>query len=217
VTSRKLSAFIDSLVSNRRPGRYWAGAEDAEVLRMAISMRAGRPGDAMPDEQFVSGLYQQLAEQTSPRSEPGVRPARMQRARAAVATVAASLVLLAGTATVTDLLVSSGATPTAVPLPHGQLMRTATFEAADGQPLGQIVAYGGHPSWVFMDIRAAAYDGRVTCMLRSHSGSVVAVGAFVLRDGSGQFSRTVPVNAGQIRGARLVTADGTIMASASFA
>lgn len=219
MTSRKLSAFIDALVSGRRPRKYPAGADDVDVLRMAISLRAARPGDAVPDERFVSDLYQQLADQAgSPSEAHAARPARVQRARAAVAAAAAaaSIVLVAGTATVTEVLTGGAVTTAAVPVPHGQLMRTATFEAANGEALGQIVAYEGHPSWVFMNVRAANYDGRITCMLKSKGGSVVAVGAFEMHDGAGQFSRVIRVDVSQLRGARLVNNRGAVVASATF-
>ena len=62
VTHWRLSAFIDALVDGRRPGKLRADPEDVAVLRTAIALRAARPGDAIPDEQFVSDLYASLAE-----------------------------------------------------------------------------------------------------------------------------------------------------------
>src|SRR5580700_7630587 len=60
MTGRKLSGFIDALVSGRRPARFSATPDDVEVVRMAIALRAERPGDAKPDEEFVSRLYEEL-------------------------------------------------------------------------------------------------------------------------------------------------------------
>ena len=79
MTSRRLSAFIDAMVSGRRPGRFSAGPDDVEVLRMAIALRASRPGDAKPDEEFVSGLYDELAGQASSRLGPNVHPVKVRR------------------------------------------------------------------------------------------------------------------------------------------
>ena len=217
MTNRRLSAFIDALVSGRRPGRFSAGPGDVEVLRTAITLRAARPGDAKPDEEFVSGLYEELASQARPQVGPNTRRAKFSRGRAALVAAAASVVLVAGTATATEAFNHGGGAPVAVPAPHGQVLRTATFETPAHRAVGQIVAYRGNPSWVFMNVDVANYDGRIVCMLRSDSGSTVAAGAFELHDGVGQFSRTLRVDFARIRGARLVTPAGSLVGSATFA
>ena len=102
MTNRRLSAFIDALVSGRRPGRFSAGPDDVEVLRTAIALRAARPGDAQPDAEFVSGLYEELASQARPPLAPNVRPARFSRGGPPSSAVAASVVLVAGTAAATE-------------------------------------------------------------------------------------------------------------------
>jgi len=217
MTSRRLSAFIDALVSGRRPGRFSAAHDDVEVLRMAIALRAARPGDAKPDEEFVSGLYDELAGQASSRRGRNVHPVKVGRGRAALVAVAASVVLVAGTATATEAFNQGRAAPVAVLVPHGQVLRTGTFETASHRALGQIVAYRGHPSWVFMNVDVASYGGRIVCMLEGDNGAIVAVGTFELHRGVGQFSRTVQVDFGRLRGARLVTPGGSTVASATFA
>jgi hypothetical protein len=217
MTNRRLSAFIDALVSGRRPGRFSAGPDDVEVLRTAIALRAARPGDAKPDEEFVSGLYEELASQATTQLAPNVRPVKFSRGRAVLVAAAASVVLVAGTAAATEALNQGKQAPVAVPAPHGQVLRTATFETPDHRAVGQIVAYRGNPSWVFMNVDVANYDGRIVCMLRSDRGSTVAAGAFELHDGVGQFSRTLRVDFGRLRGARLVTPGGSLVGSATFA
>jgi hypothetical protein len=217
MTNRRLSAFIDALVSGRRPGRFSAGPDDVEVLRTAIALRAARPGDAKPDEEFVSGLYEELASQARPQLGRNVRQVKFSRGRAVLVAAAASVVLVAGTAAATEALNQGRPAPVAVPAPHGQVLRTATFETPDHHAVGQIVAYRGNPSWVFMNVDVANYDGRIVCMLRSDRGSTVAAGAFELHDGVGQFSRTLRVDFGRLRGARLVTPGGSLVGSATFA
>jgi hypothetical protein len=66
MTTRRLSAFIDAIAAGRRPRPFRADREDAEMLRVAIALRAARPGDSMPDENFVSELHDQLAITLSP-------------------------------------------------------------------------------------------------------------------------------------------------------
>src|ERR1700722_1136639 len=77
MTRRKLLGFIDALVSGRRPERFSASPDDVDVLRMAIALRAERPGDAKPDDEFVSGLYEELKAEASTRAGLGTPPVRV--------------------------------------------------------------------------------------------------------------------------------------------
>jgi hypothetical protein len=214
--SRRLSAFIDALVAGRRPGRFRAEPEDVDLLRTAIALRAARPGDAGPDEKFVSDLYEDLANHAPSPVAPDARPLTMRRGRLALAAVAASVVLVGGTAAATEALNQGAVAPAAVQAPHGKVLRTGTFESVDGRVMGQIVAYSGHPSWVFMNVAGSNYNGSIVCELQVENGSTVAAGAFELHGGMGQFSKTIQVDIGQLRGAKLVTSTGTIAAFATF-
>ena len=219
MTGRRLSDFIDALVAGRRPRNYRADPEDVEVLRAAITLRAARPGDAAPDQQFVSDLYERLADEANPAEAPApdIRPVRLPRRRAALVSVAAGLALVGGTAAVTEALTPASLSPAAVQAPAGNAVRTATFETADGRVMGQIVAYRGSPSWVFMNVGGSNYEGTITCKLQVANGTTVAVGDFVLHDGTGEFSRNIQVDTSNLRGAKLVDPSGAIVASATFA
>jgi hypothetical protein len=219
VTSRRLSAFIDALAAGRRPKRFRADPEDAEILRAAIALRAARPGEAAPSESFVSGLFQQLSTEANPPLVPAAPAVGPHRARTALATVAAAAVLIAGTAVATASFhhptAKSGVTADA---PDETALRTGTFQAGHGQVLGEIVAYRGHPSWVFMHVHVPDYDGPIVCMLQVDNGSTIAFGTFTIHHGTGHFSNTIgDVNVGHLRGARLVTPTGTPVAIATFA
>jgi hypothetical protein len=216
VTRRRLSDFIDALAEGRRPSRFRAEPEDVDVLRTAITLRSARPGDAVPDEQFVSDLFESLSAPAASEVVPITRATKARRRRVAVAAVAAGLVLVGGTAAVTESL-QTAALPAAVPAPHGAALRTGTFETADGRVMGQIVAYRGNPSWVFMNVDGSSYTGPIVCQLQVANGTTVAVGDFQLQGGTGQFSRNIQVDIGRLRGAKLVNASGTIVASATFA
>ena len=117
MTSRRLSAFLDALASGRRPGSFRADPEDVEVLRTAITLRAARPGDGNPDEQFVAELYEHLADQAKANVVPITRPVDLRRGRAALAAVAASVVLVGGTAALTEALTPAAVVPAVVPAP----------------------------------------------------------------------------------------------------
>jgi hypothetical protein len=216
MTNRRLAAFVDALAAGRRPKRFRATPEDAAVVRTAITLRAAHPGEANPSEQFVAALYESLADQDKTRSAPDADRVTVGRGRLALAAVAACAAVAGGTVVVTDALHHPAAAPSIAQAPHGNALRTGTFETADGQVLGQIIAYQGSPSWVFMNVDEPNYEGSIECKLQMDDGSTVAVGMFQLHSGIGQFSRTVAVNVGGLRGAKLVSSTGAIVASATF-
>jgi hypothetical protein len=217
VSRRQVSAFVDALVAGRRPRRFRPGPEEAAVLGTAIELRAARPGEGAPDEQFVSRLYEELAEMHPERVIPMVRPDPRSRWRVSLVSVAAGLALVGGTVAATEEFDRPTSTPAALAVPRGQDLRTATFEDVSSQDVGQIVVYGGSPSWVFMTVKGSSYDGPVTCMLQTMNGSTLAVGAFALHGGTGELAKTIRIDIGRLRSAQLVTSTGATLASASFA
>ena len=216
MTTRRLSNFIDALAAGRRPRSFQADPEDVEMLRVAIALRAARPGDATPDETFLAELHEQLADDMSPSEQANVHPLRMHRARAALVAVAAGLALVGGTVAVTESSNKATVQQSATAVPLGQTLRTATFEAPTGQVAGQIVLYHGHPSWVYMNVDLPHSNGPVVCELHLADGQVVAAGTVQLHNGSGEFSQSIQMDAGKARGATLYDSSGVVVASAIF-
>jgi hypothetical protein len=140
----------------------------------------------------------------------------MRRSRAVLAGVAASVALIGGTFAVTEVT-QNPLTPAAVPIPHRTDLRTGTFEAKDGSVLGQIVAYRGHPSWVFMNIGVRESKGTFLCKLQLNDGSIVSAGMIRINDGTGQLSKAIHANISRLRGAKLFSPSGVVVASATFA
>jgi hypothetical protein len=216
MTTRRLSAFIDALAAGRRSRSFEADTEDIEMVRVAIALRAARPGDAMPDETFVAELHQQLANDAAPSEQTNVRPLRMRRGRAALVAVAAGLTLVGGTFALTEVSNPASVHQSATEAPHGRALRTATFETPAGQVLGQIVVYHGHPSWVFMNVDVPRSNETVKCELHLANGEVVAAGTVQLHNGTGQLSKSIQMDAGMVRGATLSDSSGAVVASATF-
>jgi hypothetical protein len=216
MSNRRLLAFIDALAAGRRPPRFRADPADAPLLRTAIELRAARPGEAQPSEQFVADLHKRLSAQAAvPEAEP--RPVRPRRGALTLAAAAAGGVLVAGTFAVTDAFDHSSSTPTAIQAPSADAVRTGTFVGPRDQVLGQIVAFRGKPSWVFMKVAVPHYDGPLTCELQAADGSFVAYGTFSVHNGVGQWSKTISSPVGALRGAKLVDANGSPVATATFA
>jgi hypothetical protein len=215
MSDRRLAAFLDALASGRRPKRFRAQPDEADIARTAITLRAARPGEDAPDDAFVESLFQQLSEQAKP--EPTPQPAMRHRARTALVAAGSAAVLIGGTA-VTTLSLQGPATSIASQVPHGSELRTGTFQTNDGQVSGQIVAYRGEPSWVFMNVSVPSYNGRIKCMLQVEDGATVAFGTFDVHSGTGQFSKSLgDVDVSKLRGAKLVTNTGAPVADATFA
>jgi hypothetical protein len=57
---RRLSAFAEALLRNRRPKKFKANADDADAMRAAIELRASQAEDARPRPEFVADLHRQL-------------------------------------------------------------------------------------------------------------------------------------------------------------
>jgi hypothetical protein len=217
VTGRRLAAFLDALADGRRPKGFRARPEDADLLRTAIALRDGRPGEAVPDESFVHGLFQTLANDMGDPVAPVTRSPKWSAGRAALVSVAAAVALVGGSVAVTEAFSQAAVAPAAVQAPQGTVMRTGTFESADQRVVGQIVAYRGRPSWVYVKVGGSNYAGTIVCNLQVDSGATVATGAFRLHDGRGVLSKTVRVDVRRLRGAELVTPSGVVVASATFA
>jgi hypothetical protein len=218
MTRRRLSDFLDAIAAGRRPKRFRAEPDDAEVLRTAIVLRAARTGESAPTEAFVEGLFQRLSEQAKPQTTTKLRPVPTHRARIALAAAAAAAVLVAGTTVATENLHHPAPTSATARIPQGSELRTGTFQTDAGKVLGQIVAYRGQPSWVFMNVDIPNYNGRIDCMLQVDNGGTVAFGTFTVHGGTGQFSKAIDnVDVGRLRGAKLVTSTGSPMAAATFA
>ena len=130
---------------------------------------------------------------------------------------AVAAVLVGGTAAVTKSLTGSVPARSAEQVPVGGSLRTGTFQSADGQVLGQIVAYDGGSPWVYLNVGDPGYDGPVTCTLQVEDGSTVAFGTFAMHGGVGQFTKGLgSVDVGRLRGAKLVTSSGSPIAAATF-
>jgi hypothetical protein len=216
VNTRRLDAFLDDLVAGRRPRGFQADAEESEVVRAAIALRAQRPGDAAPQESFIASLHEELSDLSSQVPALNDPRTRWGRSRAKLFGVAAALALIGGTVAITE----ASTQPTiqsATQVPHGQTLRTATFETAAGRVMGQIVVYQGHPSWVFMEVDAPYASGSMTCELHLANGDVVAAGTVQVQGGRGQIARSIHMDAGQLRNATLTNNSGAVLASANFA
>jgi cytochrome b6-f complex iron-sulfur subunit len=73
VTGRGLRRHLDDLVAGRRPRAFRATADDADELRVALELRATRPGEDAPREGFADELHRRLAAELAAPDPPPER------------------------------------------------------------------------------------------------------------------------------------------------
>lgn len=101
--------------------------------------------------------------------------------------------------------------------PSWPLLRSAALVSPARDRVGQIFAYAGDSAWVYMWVDIGSGDGIVTCQVTGRDGRVITVGEFRLADGHGVWGSPDGAGNSLLSGARLVTADGTVVATATFA
>ena len=144
----------------------------------------------------------------APPAGPGgaSRPGRMRRVLAAAAVCFA--VIGAGLG---GWRIGAGSAPaTASPL------LSASLVSARSQHVGHVFYYTRDPGWLYMSVDLGSGDGLVTCQVIDSEGRVATVGSFKLADGYGAWGSPDPGELGELAGARLVSANGTVLATGTF-
>jgi len=106
--------------------------------------------------------------------------------------------------------------------PPASALSSATLLTATHQSAGQIYLYDSGSRWLYMSVNipsgsGAADTGTVICQVEGPDGHVTTVGSFQLANGYGYWGSPAPATSGPLTGARLVTASGTVLATATFA
>ncbi|MFE7514442.1 anti-sigma factor family protein [Streptomyces sp. NPDC057540] len=153
------------------------------------------------------------------------RRIRVRRFRIAAAGVAAALAFGFGGWAVGTVV--EGAPAVVAPAPRvleAALVSPDGSGGGGGREVGRIYAHpadatGGN-GWVYMSVDLGGgrtADGPVRCVLVRADGSAVPLGSFSVRAGYGYWGAPTSVDPATLRGARLLAADGTLLATAHFA
>jgi hypothetical protein len=138
------------------------------------------------------------------------RPGRVRRLLAAAAVGAAVIAAGAG---------GWGLRAGTVPAASSEPLVSADLLTASHQEVGDFFLYTGDARWVYMAVDMGSGNERVTCQIVGKDGTVTTIGSFKLTDGYGSWgvgSRSSKGTIGSLSGARLVSADGTVLATAKF-
>jgi hypothetical protein len=133
------------------------------------------------------------------------RPGRVRRLLATAAVGVAVIAVGLG-----GWRLGAGTAPSSARLASADLM-TATH-----QEVGDIFVYSGKTRWVYMSVDLRSGNDLVTCQVVGDDGKVTTIGSFQLADGYGSWGSPDPGTIGALHGARLLSADGTVLATATF-
>ena len=194
------------LLPSREPSD---GFESRVMARLGVA--APPPPGAAPQPSLAPspGNHPSLASQAG-RNTPKWWTRRMLTvAAAALAVVACGLGgwALRGTTAPS----ASGGSTASAPL------REATLLSATHESEGKVYLYDGSPRWLYMgvDTQSSSND-TVICQLVERGGKVITIGSFQLKGGYGAWGSPDPIAASDVTSARLMSADGMVLASASF-
>lgn len=131
-----VTRYIEDLVRSRRPRRFRASEEDTGLARVAITLRAARPGSGAPAEDFVTALHKKLAAEFDPPA-----PRRALRTRRTLLRAAAVV----------------GATAAGAGIDHGLTSRTT---ARDSAAAAETLA-PSHGTWLTVAVSSDLPEGAV--------------------------------------------------------
>jgi anti-sigma factor RsiW len=100
---------------------------------------------------------------------------------------------------------------------HPSAAVVATADLVErGRSVGRVVTYGGPRPWMVVTLADSSIDGRVSCSVVTADGVVHKVGAFTASDGYGAWDAPLPVAPREVRSAQVVSANGTVIATATL-
>jgi hypothetical protein len=195
---RQLTLTSEELLGLLPTAEPPAGFETRVLTRIGIEPPAPAPAPA-PAHAAKSRAWK------LPRW-PAARPAGITRKMLATAAVVAALAVA---------ILGGWGLRSATSTTASSQLSSAALVSASHQTAGRIFVYNGTPRWLYMSVDMSSGTGSVICQVVGKDGRVTTVGSFWMDNGSGSWGSPAP--AGQLAGARLITAQGTVLATATFA
>ena len=139
----------------------------------------------------------------------GRPPSRPGAGRRAVATLATALALVV--AALGGLVTHDVTSPA-----RQSALSSAPLLSAAHQNVGQVYYYNSSMHWIYMAVDMPSGDGMITCEVEGPNGHYTAVGKFRLSQGYGAWGSPARWSDGKVTGARLLSSNGTVIATATF-
>lgn len=208
-----LAALALNALTGRRRGEvlsHVAGCQHcteelAELTRASDFLLALAPNADAP-----LGFESRLAERLRPVTH---RPARALWRRPILASLMSVLLLLS--ALLAGTVIGAHRSPAPVTATRSVNLMS---DRLSGSPavVGKVLLLGGTPTWMLMTLEYGGWSGDLSCQVVLRSGQVETLGTF--RVTTGYDSWTIPIRApiSDVIAARLVRADGVLLASATL-
>jgi anti-sigma-K factor RskA len=223
---RELTMAQDELLALLPSQEPPAGFESRVLERIGLTAPGQQPSDVLSQELSdvpggpPSDVRVRAGERPDRESRPGNRPPT-QRAGRPRTTL--SRRLLAAAAVAVALIgggVGWGLRDATAPASSSSeaALNTAALVTSDHRTVGQVFVYNSSPWWMYMAVNMEG-QGNVTvqCQLKMANGRFQDVGEFHLTNGYGAWgSSPYTAGPGSIVGARLLSANGTVLATATF-
>ena len=204
-----------------RLGLIAPGQQPSDVQNQALSDLPGQPPSDVGALAGEPGRPGEPGGPAGPARQPATQPARQPApgrprttlSRRLLTAAAVAVALIAGGVGwgLRDATAPSAASQSAA-------VSTAAFVTGDHQEVGQVFVYNKSPWWTYMSVNAESLGNMtVTCELEDADGHFKNVGEFRLTNGYGSWgSSPYTAGPGAIKGARLLSPNGTVLATATF-
>jgi hypothetical protein len=151
---------------------------------------------------------------------PAPQPVRHRRRRPAWSHGFSPRRVLAAAAVVVALIAAAlggwGLHASTAPAASSDLSSATLVAASDHDQVGQVYVFNGEKPWMYMSVDVESGNETVICQLVSADGHVTTVGSFQLADGYGSWGSPAWTGDGSPVGARLLTTNGTVLATGTF-
>lgn len=181
--------------------------EEVEQLSLAADALLPLAPEVNPPAGFEVTVFERMGIAVPSRGRPA-----LARPRRVLLGVAAAVVAFGGAFGV-GLWVDRSPVPAPGQATVARLFESNLTSATHYR--GELYLAQGQPGWLFMTVHGTGATGYVTCQLVTDSGEHIEVGKFWLSGGAASWASPLPVPAGTVRTAQLVSSDGTVLASAT--
>ena len=218
--SMNCEAFADELIelalgtsSGRRRSEvleHLASCPSCRAETEQYSLVAEAVQQLAPPVQPPLGFEMRLAERLQQEATVQ-RPARTRRFGTRVQAIAAAVALVAfGLGTLVATKVSHRGDRSSASTSG---LVTANFTSG-GRVVGDVLISDGDPGWMLVSTEGTGWKGPVTCEVTLASGAVKTIGTFTISGEYGVWAAPLAASDGQVRSARLIDANGAILANA---
>ncbi len=188
---------------------------ELETLSTAADQLLHVAPTAEPPVGFEAAVFERLGPGQIRRGGRYLRAWRAWRPKLVASFAAGALVLALGLGALVSLGTRSGGSALRPVTGQAPIQQASLFSGRHA--VGQVFVYAGNPTWIFMDMDDARWQGPLRCEVVVDHGPTIVLGRFWLSDGKGAWAARLNQPAGRLVEAEVVDASGSALASAQLA